>query len=221
MTQNENIGRVFGIYAIVDVCSERHKDGHLMYKCQCAVCKQYVVHRLSDIKQYNGQCQHLRCNWGNERIGRIFNQMVQRCYNSKRKDYQWYGAKGVNICEEWLNNPNIFEQWALNNGYSDTLTIDRINSELNYCPDNCRWIPLPENTRRAGNVNWITINNETLTGRQWSGKLGLGLLTIDKYVRTYGTDITTQLIEAMLKEPPSTKHRRSHQTWLSVYGIQV
>ena len=147
--------------------------------------------------------------------------MKQRCYNKNDKAYRWYGAKDIGICEEWLDNPKSFEEWALKNGYNDNLTIDRIEENKNYSPNNCRWIPLEENTRRAGNVNWITIEEETLTGRQWASKLGLGILTIDKFIREYGLENTKNLIIEMIKSPPSTKHRKSKQTWFDVYNIDV
>lgn len=228
-----HIGEVHGIYTIVDMLDKKDKYGHWIYK---AVCNECGRERFSHYGSISGpssiatRCQHTRANgdyfptghvWTNKRIGKIFRSMVSRCYNSRDDSYKWYGAKGVEICEEWLKNPKSFETWALNNGYTDSLTIDRIYSDQNYCPDNCRWITMEDNSRRAGKVNWITVNELTLTGRQWSDKLGLGLLTIDKYVKSYGLQKTAEFIAAALAEPISTKHRKSRQTWLSVYGIEI
>ena len=78
--------------------------------------------------------------WNNKRIEKIFKNMIQRCYNKNNKDYKWYGGKGIVICDEWRNNPKSFEEWAMDSGYDDTLTIDRIDEDKNYYPDNCRWI---------------------------------------------------------------------------------
>ena len=80
---------------------------------------------------------------------------------------------------------------------------------------------MQENARRAGSVSWITIEGITLTGRQWSEKLQLGVNMINMAIRKYGLDKTKELIIAMLQEPPSTKQRKSNQTWFSVYGIQT
>ena len=228
----DHIGEVHGIYTIVEQLSTRYTDGHLLYKCVCNVCGYVKYCTYSDVAAPSKKasiCKHLRSDgswikhtqWNNKRIHRIFKDMMGRCYNVSDKDYKYYGGKGIKIFQAWLDNPQYFEEWALSNGYNDNLTIDRINADQDYCPTNCRWITLEENTRRAGKVNWVTIEDETLTGRQWAEKLGIGLLTIDKYIRKYGLDSTIQLIKAMLKEPPSTKHRKSHQTWFSVYGIQV
>jgi hypothetical protein len=228
-----HIGETHGIYTIVDVLDKKDKYSHWIYKSVCNECGYELFSHYGQVAGKTKQvtkCRHIRISghqvpsgqfWGDSRIANIFNGMVTRCYNPNDKTYQWYGQKGIEVCQEWLNNPKSFEEWALNSGYSNDLTIDRIDANNDYCPSNCRWIPLPENTRRAGKVNWITINDITLTGRQWAEKLGLGLLTIDKYIRDYGLDLTTKLILAMLKEPPSTLHRKSHQTWFAVYGIQT
>ena len=147
--------------------------------------------------------------------------MHRRCYNSNSKDYKWYGAKGIKICSEWINIPERFEQWALNHGYNDTLTLDRIDSNKDYEPSNCRWITLRENCQRAGKVTWIEIDGIVNTGREWSDYLNIGTNTINTLIREYGLELTIQLMKKMLKDSPSNKHRRSHQTWFSVYGIQV
>jgi hypothetical protein len=228
-----HIGESYGVYTIVDVLNEKDKYGHYVYKCVCNECG-YIKYahygKISGEKSRTTKCSHLRANgeyipyghsWSNQRIGNIFQKMIRRCYNVSDKDYRWYGEKGIKICNDWLYNPKLFEKWALNNGYADNLTIDRINSDQDYCPENCQWIPSVENSRKAGKVTWITINNETLTGRQWSEKFHLGVNTINTAIRNYGLDKTKELIIAMIKDNPSTKHRKSHQTWFDVYGIQV
>lgn len=221
MNEAKNIGKTFGIYTILGLHPEKDKDGHWLYVCECNICHTNLVRRLVDIKRRNKECKHTNFHWQKVRIGRAFFNMMNRCYNPQCKDYRWYGEKGVRICDEWLNNPKTFEEWSLNNGYTDSLTIDRIDENLNYCPENCRWIPMEDNSRRAGKVTWITIGDKTLTGRQWAEKFNLGVNTINTSIRNHGLDKTKELIEAMLKEPPSTKHRKSHQTWFDVYGIQI
>lgn len=227
-----HIGETHGIFYILDVLPEKDKYGHWVYDCVCTKCG---FHRYSHYGAIAGEksiintCKHLGANgeyivygykWSNKRIGNIFSGMKTRCYNKDDKSYRWYGAKGVKICDEWLNNPKLFEEWSLSNGYADNLTIDRLKSDQDYSPSNCRWIPLKENAKRAGNVNWITVNEETLTGRDWSKKLGLGLLTIDRYIKTYGYDLTKCLIEKMVDDPKENYYRKPNQTWFDVYGIK-
>lgn len=86
------------------------------------------------------------------RLYNIWKNMRKRCNNPNNTKYKWYGGKGINVCPEWDNADNgfiNFKKWALENGYSDNLTIDRKDSFKDYCPENCRWITLSENIKRS------------------------------------------------------------------------
>lgn len=100
------------------------------------------------------------------RLYAILNGMKGRCKDVRNPAYKYYGGKGVSICNEWLNFSN-FREWALSNGYSDNLTIDRIDPNGNYEPSNCRWIPNKEqqNNKRADKD--FNYNGETKTIKQW------------------------------------------------------
>ena len=81
----------------------------------------------------------------------ILHSMKSRCYNPNVYAYKWYGGKGITICPEWLSKNGVenFIEWALNNGYREGLTIDRINPDKPYSPNNCQWITRSENSKRA------------------------------------------------------------------------
>jgi len=78
----------------------------------------------------------------------IRNAMKMRCYNPKTRSYTAYGAKGIKICEEWLNDFEAFFKWCMENGWKRGLTIDRIDSSEDYGPSNCRFISRSENSSR-------------------------------------------------------------------------
>lgn len=86
----------------------------------------------------------------NKRLYNIWACMKQRCFNPNHTAAPWYHDKGIVVCDEWIDFKE-FEKWALSNGYSDQLSIDRIDPNKNYEPGNCRWIPIQENRHRAIN----------------------------------------------------------------------
>ena len=155
--------------------------------------------------------------WSNYKIAYIFSGMKQRCYNPNNKNFTDYGGKGIGICEDWLNNPKSFEDWAISHGYENDLTIDRIDSNKNYCPDNCQWIAIEENSRRA-NANFIEVDGKTLSGTQWAETLNFGQNTINKLVRKYPLNKVKELIRRRIKNPDKIRSYPK-QSWMSVYGI--
>lgn len=89
-----------------------------------------------------------------ERLHGVWNSMRQRCINPNNKDYPFYGGRGINVCKEWVAYSS-FRQWALSAGYKEKLTIERINVDGDYYPDNCKWIPLKEQmVNRRSNLSY-------------------------------------------------------------------
>lgn len=102
------------------------------------------------------------------RLYRIFASMKTRCINPKNKGYKNYGERGIAICEEWLSNFHIFEKWSISNGYQENLSIDRIDVNGNYSPQNCRWCSKTEQANNMRSNVFISAFGEIKTIAQWS-----------------------------------------------------
>jgi len=115
------------------------------------------------------------------RLFRIWSEMKSRCGNPKDKNYPNYGGRGIQVCQEWLDVA-IFVNWALENRYSDTLTIDRKDNNLGYNPENCRWATVSEQQNNKRNTILVEIDGITDTLAGWSKRTGLKLRMLqDRY----------------------------------------
>lgn len=109
------------------------------------------------------------------RLYSIWENIKQRCYNPNCKQYNDYGGRGIKVCQEWLKFKPFYD-WAMVSGYSDNLTIDRIDNDSNYCPNNCKWSTRFEqqrNTRlQKNNKSGIRGVYWDKTNQKWVAKIG-------------------------------------------------
>ena len=85
----------------------------------------------------------------------VWKEMRQRCNNPKHNHYKRYGGRGITVCKEW-DDPEAFYNWAVNNGYKEGLTLDRINNDKGYSPDNCRWVTVKEQCKNRSSNHLIS-----------------------------------------------------------------
>lgn len=113
------------------------------------------------------------------RLHSIWRGMKQRCNNPNREAYKDYGGRGIAICDEWKDNFEAFYEWAMANGYSDDLEIDRRDNDGDYEPSNCQWVTrgIQANNRRTSAK--LTLNGETHTIAEWTRITGLSKATIE------------------------------------------
>lgn len=125
----------------------------------------------------------------NERLKRIFNTMKRRCYCETSKGYKMYGARGIRICDEWLSSYENFREWALSNGYSDELSIDRIDVNGNYEPNNCRWATAREQANNRRSNVFITVNGITRSMAEWGRINNIPRDTIWRRINVWNWDM--------------------------------
>lgn len=101
-----------------------------------------------------------------KRLRYIWHKIIDRCENEKNVAYKYYGGKGIKVCDTWHDSYQFF-QWAMSNGYSENLTIDRINFNGNYEPNNCRWVSFKKQQNNKSNNRYETINGITKTVQEW------------------------------------------------------
>lgn len=102
--------------------------------------------------------------------------MIRRCYQEDVKNYYLYGGRGIKVCDEWFdydNGFNNFYKWAMDNGYSDNLTLDRIDVNGDYNPSNCRWITNEEQAKNRRSNRYLTYNGETKLFSEWCEKINI------------------------------------------------
>jgi len=163
------IGQKFGRLIVISDTGKR-KSREVVWACRCECGKLTEVVTSSLCRGLTKSCG---CLWrerikesntihgddrrkpgGVMRLYKIWDSMKQRCLNPKCRAYKRYGGRGIRVCPEWQNSYLAFKAWALANGYQDDLTIDRFDSDGNYCPENCRWIPKSENSRNGAFKRW-------------------------------------------------------------------
>lgn len=185
-------GKTFGRLTVIELdkdrIEQRKVDGkkkitYWFCKCECGNIKSIESYSLTTCKSTSCGCygreQRLKSqtkhNLSHTRIKRIYYNMRSRCYNSNTPKYNNHGGRGIKVCDEWLSENGLvkFNDWAMNNGYDENLTLDRINNDGNYEPNNCRWVDYnTQNYNRR--VNRIfTIGCETGSAREFCDKYNI------------------------------------------------
>ena len=171
-------GIKFGKLIVIKETEKRNKNGSVYCLCKCECGNEIEIAKNSLIsgntkscgcylkekrKQYISNYLH---GESKTRLHTIWCEMKRRCYCKTDKAYNNYGGRGIKVCEEWKNNYLCFKEWAINNDYKENLTIDRINNDGDYEPNNCRWINKKQqaNNRRT-NIK-IRYKNKEYTLKQ-------------------------------------------------------
>lgn len=174
-----------------------------MWLCKCD-CGNEIVAYASNLK--NGHAKSCGCikytakKLSTKRIYTIYRGIISRCFNKSDKNYLKYGAKGITVCDEWKGENGLFNfvDWSYNNGYSEHLSIDRIDVNGNYEPSNCRWVDKYTQANNKRNSVYLTYKGKTQTVPQWSRELGLKPYLIHQRIKLGWT--TKQILETRVGE---------------------
>lgn len=177
-------GAKFGRLTVV---CEDGKRNPRYFVCACGCGTQKIV-RLDSLRRgeivscgcYNreiSRAKNTKHGLSQGRIYRIWQGVKSRCLNPNNTSYNHYGGRRIVVCSEWMEF-EVFSRWAIANGYRDDLTIERIDVNGNYEPENCSWVPVAEQRRNTTRVHKIEIDGEAKTQRQWAAAVNMHQSTL-------------------------------------------
>lgn len=188
MTRFKDIsGQKFGRLTALYRLHKYHKKGtYWLCACECGNLVETTLNNLTMGHTKSCGCLNhdnlLKRNTthgkANTKLYDVWLHMKSRCYNVNNKDYKHYGGRGIVVCDEWKDNFQAFYDWCINNGYKDNLTIDRVDVNENYNPNNCRFADRKQQSRNRRNIKLYTINGETHCLSEWCEIYNLKFHTI-------------------------------------------
>lgn len=174
--------------------AENDALGRARWHCVCQCGNTAIVHG-QDLRQ--GKSRSCGClqrdiaskiktthGASNTRLFRIWCAMKQRCFDKNAQKFARYGGRGITICEEWLSF-RVFSEWAKQNGYADDLSIDRIDNDGNYTPENCRWSTNKEQARNKSTNHLLSFRGKTQSIAQWADETGISYHALRSRINQY------------------------------------
>lgn len=201
-------GKKFGRLTVIERGEGRY-GGSAFWVCRCD-CGNTVTVDGANLRSGNStSCgcfkrEHparLRHGMSKTKLYGIWRAMKDRCQNPHTKFYKNYGGRGIAVCDEW-KSPEKFFEWAKENGYAKGMTIDRIDVNGDYCPENCRWVSMEQQGNNKRNNVLFELDGKTQTLAQWCTELDCNYKTVYKRVFVLGWDF-----ERAVKEPIQTNKR--------------
>lgn len=188
-------GEKYGRYTIIKEVEKRNGKRYILCECTCGTLKEVNLYSLRNGSTKSCGCllretkKHLKTHgqW-NKPIYGVWRGMIQRCTNPNNFQFKNYGGRGIKVCDNWMTAKNFID-WAFDNGYEHGLSIDRIDVNGNYEPDNCRWITMRmQHSNKRSNII-IEYKGVKKTLRQWSNITGTNHETLRRRLKEgWGTE---------------------------------
>ncbi len=166
-------GQRFGEWTVMEKTSKRK----VLCKCSCGTQKELYRTNLGSGKSKSCGCSRKTGTEGTK-LYNVWASMKSRCANKNHRFYESYGGRGIAVCKEWEGDVKTFYDWALSSGYKEGLSLDRVDNNGNYEPNNCRWATRLEQHNNKRNNLLITLNGRTCTVAEWARKTGINNRTI-------------------------------------------
>ena len=119
--------------------------------------------------------------------------MRSRCENKADRGYEWYGGRGIKVCDEWRNDIVAFIEWGIANGFKEGLSLDRIDNNGDYSPENCRWADATQQCNNRRTNAFLSLNGEKHTYAEWGRITGINQLTIRNRIEDLGWSVEDAL----------------------------
>lgn len=167
------------------------------------ICKGLLQKAYERVKEYEKMEDGRMKTHGlsNTKIYKVYLSMLNRCYKKYDEFYPDYGGRGITVCKEWREDFTSFYDWAMANGYRDDLTIDRIDNDKGYSPDNCRWATCKEQSCNKNSNKNLTYRGKTMTMAEWSDEIGISRSSL------FGRLKRGWSVEKALSTPPIKEKR--------------
>lgn len=210
MIKHDLTGKHFGKLTVINYAG-KDKTNHSLWNCRCECGKTKIIVGYSLIKGSTVSCgcynreiirtqkANLKHGCSNTHIYQVWKAMKQRCYNKNNKFYSRYGARGITICDEWKNNFQAFYDWSMSNGYRNGLTIDRINNNGNYEPNNCRWVTIMVQENNKSNTLFYEYRGQTYNLQELAEMSGIKRNVLYQRLHTCKWDIEKALTKPIKK----------------------
>ena len=188
-------GHKYGRLTVIEYAGTAHKKRENVWKCQCDCGNIRIVTGSHLRSGHTTSCgcksiEHVtsmnyKTGLSNSKLNRTYRNMINRCYWTKQRNYNDYGGRGITVCDEWRGDKGFenFSEWSFKNGYSDKLTIDRIDNEAGYSPDNCRWVDRYVQGNNKRNNRFVKINGEIGTVANMARKYNVDYWNLMHYAK--------------------------------------